>query len=339
MPDLASHPADLVFGASIIAAESIAQELRERLARELARRKSTLMESELLDLTRAILSEFEPLLAESLLNADLAAWLLGTERVADKTPVWALEDLARDMGGGGKPPRFKFPLTFDDGSEPIIRFPMLEKAADLLAEKRIVSPAEFARLTASERARAFTAAGDMSRDALETVRNALAENIDEGTSLRGFRELMKERLEGSFIGPAHLETVYRTNVQAAFHDGHDHLAANPIVSEVFPYQAYIPIHDGRVRDEHLELETLGLDGTNVYRRDDPFWDLFTPPWDFNCRCGINLLTTKQAARKGVREAQRWLETGHPPLAPEWRISAIPFRPRTGFGGRRVRVAA
>lgn len=338
MPDLRTHPADEIFGTSIIMAEVIAQELRERLARELSRHHKTNTADELLELARAILSEFEPLLAENLLNTDLAAWLAGMERVVDKTPFWTLEELARDMGGGRPPPRFAFPLAFDDG-EPIIRFPMLEKAAERLAEKRIVSPAEFSRLTASERARAFTAAGDMSRDALQTVRDALAENVAEGTSLRIFREMMEERLDGSFLGPAHLETVYRTNVQASFHDGHDYLAANPIVAEVFPYQAYIPIHDGRVRDEHLALETLGLDGTNVYRRDDPFWDLFTPPWDFNCRCGINLLTIKQAARKGVREAQRWLETGHPPLAPEWRLGAIPFRPRTGFGGRRQRVAA
>ena len=97
MPDVVSHPADHVFGASILAAETIAQELRERLARELARRRPTHLASELLDIARAILSEFEPLLAESLLNADLAAWLVGSERVADKLTNAALESLARDL--------------------------------------------------------------------------------------------------------------------------------------------------------------------------------------------------------------------------------------------------
>jgi hypothetical protein len=102
---------------------------------------------------------------------------------------------------------------------------------------------------------------------------------------------------------------------------------------VFPYQAYEPIHDGRVRDEHAELEKLGLNGTNVYRRDDPMWNYFTPPWGYNCRCGVNLLTVDAAARAGVAEAKLWQSTGRPPEVPEHRLQAIDFRPPVGFGTR------
>ena len=52
------------------------------------------------------------------------------------------------------------------------------------------------------------------------------------------------------------------------------------MAEVFPYQEYLPIGDSRTRPEHLALAELGINETGVYRRDDPFWDLFLPPWDF-----------------------------------------------------------
>ena len=144
---------------------------------------------------------------------------------------------------------------------------------------------------------------------------------------------MELTLEGSQIGPAHLETVYRTNVQRAFSAGHESLASHPVVQEVFPYQEFIAVHDARVRSDHLALETSGLSGTNVYRRDDPVWDYITPPLHYNCRCGINLLTLEEAANRGVEEARRWLRTGQPPLHPEWKNGKVPHKPIPGWGAR------
>jgi hypothetical protein len=92
------------------------------------------------------------------------------------------------------------------------------------------------------------------------------------------------------------------------------------------------------RHQHKELEKLGLNGTAVYRRDDPFWDLFTPPWDYQCRCGVRMLTIAQAAGLGVKEAIEWLDTGVAPMRPEWRYQDIPFAAKPGFGSRGSVVA-
>jgi hypothetical protein len=81
------------------------------------------------------------------------------------------------------------------------------------------------------------------------------------------------------------------------------------------------------------LGQLGLNGTGIYRRDDPFWDHFTPPNGFNCRCGVRILTVDAAARAGVQEAKQWLASGQRPATPEHRFSAIPFPPTPGFGSR------
>jgi hypothetical protein len=223
-------------------------------------------------------------------------------------------------------------LPYGGDEEPIIRFPLIEKAAESLADRGILSRPEFDAASEDAKLRSFTVAGEHTTDTLQRIRDTLADVTREGASLDDFRELLEERIDTSPIGPAHLETVYRTNVQAAFRDGRETLVSNPVVSEMFPYQEYIPIHDGRVREEHLALEKLGLDETGIYRREDPFWNWFTPPWSYNCRCGVNLLTIEAAARKGVREAQEWLETGQkPPLRS--RLPHIPFNPEPGFGSR------
>lgn len=333
-----NKPADLIIGRGLLTAETIASELRTRLAAQLSRSRTRYGDQGLIDLARNILAEFEPLLAESLMNTDLAALIAGMNDVYQKIPTVNLLQFGGRYQPPGSPPRFTFPSLFGD-DEPIVRFPMIEEAAENLLAKRVVTREQFDRMGDSAKARAFTVAGEQSEDALETIRDVLAENVREGTSLRGFRDRLAERMDTSKLGPAHLETVYRTNVQAAFASGHDDLAAHPIVTALFPYQEYFATHDARCREQHLQLERLGLSGTGIYRVDDPFWDVFTPPWDFNCRCGRNLLSITKAAQKGVLEAQEWLRTGRAPATPEHRLQFIPFRPPAGFVGPGRRVAA
>lgn len=338
MPDSANRPTDLIIGRGLLAAESISQSLRNRLVRELGKLGTDNM-ARALELARAILLDFENLHVDNFMATDLAAWMTGAQGVVTKIPPMLLGYVASKGGmpPAGPPP--KIGRLFGWDGEPTVRFPLIEEAAKSLLERRIVSPEEFARLSASERAKAFTMAGEWSTDALAHVRDALSETVAEGASIPVFKAKLRDRFNASEIGPGHLETVYRTNIQAAYSDGRETLAANPIVAELFPYARYVCIHDGRVRHQHLELEELGLDHTDIYRADDPMWDYFTPPWDFNCRCGKIMLTIEDAARAGVKEAQRWLKTGRAPLVPEYRISHIDFRPPPGFGGRRKLVAA
>lgn len=279
MPDAFSPTTSLIIGRALLSAESIAAELRQRLADVLSGVRLTTT-NELIDLARRILSDFEPFLAENLLATDLAAWIAGYDLLANQMPEWALELVgAGRFGGPPEAPKFPALIPGDDG----LRFPLLEEAAKSLTERGILTREAFDQQEADARARSFTIAGDLSEDTIAAIRNVLVEDIDEGTSLGTFRQRVEAALGGSPIGPHHLETVYRTNVQAAFRDGRETLARNPIVDEIFPYQAYHAVHDGRVRSHHLALESLGLDGTNVYRRDDTeFWDAWTPPNGFQC---------------------------------------------------------
>lgn len=332
MSDLRTKPLDLIYARGVLTAESLASEVRSRLSSEIAKRHGRYSQWELIDLAKRILSELEPILAENLAATDLAGYLLGLETVASKLPEWALPSLGRGRWQPPiPPPGFPPPAS---GDEPRPKFPLIEKAVESLESRNIVTREQFDQLTDVARGRAFTVAGDISAGTIGTIRDVLADTVSEGTSLVGFRERLGDSLERSFLGPGHLETVYRTNVQASFHDGGEALASDPIVRTVLPFREYLPIHDARVRSEHLALGSMGLDGTGVYWADDPFWEIFTPPVGYNCRCGTNYLTISKAASKGVLAAQEWLRTGREPVH-ESRLIAIPFRPQAGWSRRRV----
>lgn len=206
----------------------------------------------------------------------------------------------------------------------------IEEAARVLTGKNVVRDYDFPRMSEAARQKAFTVAGADSMETMAKVRDLLAENVEGGASLADFQKAVEEEgLGGTFLSDAHLETVFRTNVQAAFSDGQMSVLRQPYVRSGFPYARYDAIHDGRVRANHLALETLGIDGTNVYRIDDPVFESFRPPWDYQDRCGWVPTSVEQAARMGVKEAQAWLESGVEPSPPA-RVPWPDFRPPEAF---------
>lgn len=230
----------------------------------------------------------------------------------------AFRDQFRPTTPPASPPPYK-PMgeLFPDGDKPRIRFTKIEAAANDLAERRVVDQHEFRGLSQAAKNMAFNVGRGQTLDAISTIRGVLEETVREGASLDGFRDRLETALDGSKLGDWHMEVVYRTNVQQAFAEGQDHVLRHPLVSDEFPYVAYFSIADDRRRHEHGEMERLGLDGTNVYRRNDPVIRKFRPPWSWNCRCHLVALTLEQAAALGVREAKVWLQSGIPPERPQF----------------------
>lgn len=336
---------DIIIGRGLITAEAIAAELRRRLVKVLADNRRRLTIDRLLELVRRTLQEFEPLLAKNLANAQLASWIIGADSIAKRLPKHVVKQLAAmnlglppnaDLPPISIPPGGAYILQPTRRGDPLIRFPVIDKAVKDLTTRRVVTRPVFDRLSDAFKQESFTIAFLDNPKTIDKMREALTEDIQEGTSLQGFRENVKEKLGASPIGPSHLETVFRVNVQAAFSGGHETIARNPIVRATFPFARISPIDDGRVRDTHLSLATSGLNGTAVYWSDDPLWVWATPPIDFNCRCGKTYMTVRQAAQLGVNVAQEWLRTGVEPPH-ESMLPNITWRPTPGFvgGGRLV----
>lgn len=313
---------DTIIGRTLLFINARWDDIARRIVAAMAEDGLTANQS--LDRVRQLIQQFESMVVQALVDAELASNVTAIDAIFDQLP----EAIQVILGTSptGLPPTGRGGGSVISGDLSVIQFPLIEEAAKILESKQIVTRQQFELLEADARARAFTMARQSSIETIDRVRNLLVESIAEGTSLHDFQSRMEEALITSPLGPGHLENVYRTNIQAAFHAAHQELSQDPIVAEVFPYQAYLAIHDGRVREDHLSLESLGLSGTNIYRTDDPFWDVFTPPWDYQCRCTVNLMTLESAARAGVEEARKWERTGQPPTTPEWRLSAIPFRP-------------
>ena len=189
-----------------------------------------------------------------------------------------------------------------------INFPATRRAARILAEKQILTPDDFYSINAQARSQAFTVSADITQRARGVIRDNLAEMIETGPD----RQAFLKRFEKLPLSESHLEQVFRNNTLSAYSDGLEDTLQHPFVYEAFPYRQYIAHHDDRVRDEHLALESMGLDGTGIYHIDDPVWQIFRPPWSWNCRCWFIPLSVIAAANAGVSEAQQWHETGLEP---------------------------
>jgi len=227
------------------------------------------------------------------------------------------------------PPTRPFTPQAPPGGERV-HYPIIEEAARELARKNVVTRPVFDKLDDAARQKAFTVAGVDAQETLTKIRDALAENVAEGADVEAFREKVLEQVApGTFLSEGHLENVARTNIQRAFSDGQETVLSHPFVRSGFPYRARDAIHDNRVRENHLALEKLGIQGTNIYRAGDPVWQMFRVPWDYNDRCADTPITIRQAAERGITEAQEWLRTGVEPSPPAF-VPMPSFQPPPGF---------
>jgi len=235
----------------------------------------------------------------------------------------------------GEPPRLWVPSPFEP--TPPYRLTAIEKSVEYLHNLRAVTPEQFAQVASDARATAITVARTVKENAVENFRNVMERAVAEGKTFGKTRPELADALEGSGYSDAQLETLYRTYYGRAQAVGQQNALSDPMVSDQFPYMMYSATHDSRVRPDHLALETMGLDGTAVYRTDDPFWSIFYPPWDWGCRCVAVPLSIRDAASYGVREASEWLRLGVAPRVPEF-VTLPSFRPSPGWepiGGRIV----
>lgn len=248
-----------------------------------------------------------------------------------------IRDMIVAEGQASEPPSFvPSPPVYVEGESFTAEQPgdvhlvFIDEAAKELARKNVLVKEEFDRLDAACRQKAFTIAGVDSEATIMKVRDALAEVVREGPDLEAFRAKVLARVDsGTFLSDTHLEMVFRGAVQSALSDGKLAVIYHPFIRSGFPFATINPIDDDRVRPEHLALETMGLDGTNVYRIEDPVWQTFRGPWGFGCRCGWMVMTIRQAAEAGVKEAIEWLKTGIEPTPPA-RVPWPDFRPDPAF---------
>lgn len=158
--------------------------------------------------------------------------------------------------------------------------------------KRVpMTDAEYEKLDADAREKAFTVARVAQLDVVAQTWDALDRAISEGTSYEDFRKEMEPALTAAWGGerPWHLETIFRTNTQLAYGAGRWTELTQPAIMKARPFWKLSVIMDGRTSDICAAL------ANTVLPADDAFWQTHNPPLHHNCRTGIIALTEQQGA--------------------------------------------
>ena len=148
---------------------------------------------------------------------------------------------------------------------------------------------------------AFTVANLARIDLLGDIKQSLIDAQKKGLTLQEWRENLTPTLKakgwwgkdenGREMGtPWRLETIYRTNLQAAYMAGRRHEMLQ--ATDTHPFWRYVAIMDSRTRPAHRALHG------RVMRADDPAWDTIFPPCGFNCRCRVSPMTAGSVERGG-----------------------------------------
>lgn len=148
------------------------------------------------------------------------------------------------------------------------------------------------------RRRAFTVAKVAKADVLQAVHDELKKASTSGVSYEQWKESTSAMLrtkgwstkdDGSAW---RLDTIFRTNMQSAYHAGrYERLRGT---SDRFGFWQYRAVGDRRSRPKHRELDGL------ILPREHPFWKRVFPPNGFMCRCSVVALTEEQARALGYR---------------------------------------
>lgn len=277
-----------------------AGELRRVLGRALSLRLTPLLESGAPDAAvvaaaRDVLAAHAGDLAGLVADGTAAAWLTGAGSVAGLT-----------LAGATAPPALA-----DDWSWRGRRAfaPLVRGAVADLRERHLVTRPEYDALSREAKRRAFTLAGTETERALQSVRDVLAEAVEEGLSWRQARaRLRAEALDGLLT-----ENAVRTNVTRAYSAGMDRVLDEPQVDEAYPFEEAVVTDDSRLSDLCDTIRRSGLQGTAIFYRKDPVYLHFKSPRHWQCRCARRPMSVEDAARRGIRAARRWLQTGVPPL--------------------------
>lgn len=195
------------------------------------------------------------------------------------------------------------------GREPRVRFPVEESARKTLRDSNVFTGANWRQTAEAVHRGAFAVTSDMADDVTEALRDAIHEALATGQTRQEFLDTARGIMTGEegALSDSRIELIFRANTASYLSNAADQSLKQPLVADAFPYRRYEATRDDRVREEHEALEAAGLQGSAVYRGDDPVWFQFRPPWCWNCRCSWAPVSVRQAARAGVEEAQEWLD--------------------------------
>lgn len=171
--------------------------------------------------------------------------------------------------------------------------------ADYLAEKRVLTPAEFGNLEFGYRRFAFTIADVESKRLIAEARDTMAEAVRSGGGFGAWRGAVEDAFKKAGVEPMspwHAETVYRTNVASAYSAAQWDTLNRPTMIEEFPIWQFETVGDNRVSAVCRPLHGVTLPAGHA------FWRTHWTPLHHACRSRIRPIHRDDA--EGVKITER-----------------------------------
>jgi hypothetical protein len=166
--------------------------------------------------------------------------------------------------------------------------------ASWLRRKTTLPTAAFDVLSREAKAKAYRMAGITNIRLLIHTKRIIDRGLRDGlTDSQIKRRIVTAFQQGGLnpLGDGHLRVVIRQNLLGAVAVGRDRTLRRPAVKRLLPFWQYTTVGNGtpgvnNVRPQHAALHGM------VFEVDDPFWQWWTPPNGWNCRCFVIPLTEK-----------------------------------------------
>lgn len=157
---------------------------------------------------------------------------------------------------------------------------------------------EFDRLSAANKAHAFTVANVHNGKLVQAIRDVMARATRDGRTFAQIHRELSALFDGSGIPKISLQRLrfaYQENARQAYSDARSDAMSDPETAAVFPFWKYLTVGNGTPGFRGVRADHAALHG-KTFAVGDPFWRTFKPPWDYGCRCGWIALTAGQVTR-------------------------------------------
>ena len=170
-----------------------------------------------------------------------------------------------------------------------------DEAMEWFEERVPIERDRLDKLTAEQRAQAFTIAGVNQLSVVQDVLDSLKRAVAEGKPVQDFTKEMKAKLNGSWgKATSHkLHVIFVTNVQTSYNAGRYTQMTDEDVLATRPFWVYDAVLDHRTSAICNSLSGLTLPA------DDPGWSGRYPPNHHLCRSGIRSVSRRAGEKRGV----------------------------------------
>lgn len=160
----------------------------------------------------------------------------------------------------------------------------------LLRKKQLPTHLDPSKLSGRLRQISWHVANVTSNRLLHDIRSELVDSRMAGEGLSDFIDRVQNRVNTS---AAHLETVYRTNIESATSAARFGQYTDPDVADMFVGYRYLAKDDARARVLHRLMDGF------VALKDDPIWPTIWTPNGYNCRCKIRPVRRRDGISMGL----------------------------------------